>query len=71
MPDVKADTSAILSLHGRCKAFRCLPYAGGMMDQPLRLMRLFDVIESRIAAHKRDQMDDLKREQDKQQRFRS
>lgn len=69
MPNVQADTNMVLNLHARCKAFRCLPAAGGMMDQPMRLMRLFDVIEGRVAKYRRDKVEELERERRKRDAF--
>ena len=53
MPDLDRRSEALLSLYQRCLERKCLPYAGGVLDQPEDLMRAFDAIDERIALHKK------------------
>ena len=43
---------AVLNLHARCRVNKCLPLAGGVLDQPAYLMELFDVIDQTHDAFK-------------------
>ena len=54
MPDVNNDVRYIMSLYARCQQYNCLPYAGGVLNQPAWIMDLFAVIENRQAAHDRE-----------------
>ena len=45
MPETGADVLAIMNLHARCRANKCLPASGGLLDQPAHIMDMFDVID--------------------------
>lgn len=51
----------VMRIYQRCSERKCLPYAGGVMDQPESLMRSFDVIDERMAAFKKKQREDAER----------
>lgn len=51
MPDLKPDVSLVLTLYQRCKTHRCLPYPGGLLEQPEWIMDLFDTIEGQKELH--------------------
>lgn len=42
---------AVMNLYNRCQARQALPYQGGVLDQPERLMRFFDIIDAEIGKH--------------------
>ena len=54
MPEVARDVHYILKLYSRCQQYHCLPYAGGILNQPAWIMDLFSVIENRQAAHDKE-----------------
>jgi hypothetical protein len=67
MPYVPPQLMYVLSLYSKCRANRCLPRAGGLLDQPAWLMELFAVIDATKDAHARaarekvEQQDALRR----------
>lgn len=63
MPDTNARTMAELRLYSRCKASGKLPFAGGVLEQPEWVLRLFDDIEEAQADWKRekDEADEMER----------
>lgn len=40
-----------LQLYANCKEFNCLPYEGGYLDQPAKIMSAFSVIQEVIAKY--------------------
>lgn len=62
MPEKDRRTEVLMNLYQRCKERGCLPYAGGVLDQPEDLMRDFDTIDERIALFKKRKQDDAERE---------
>lgn len=67
MPEMDRRTAEMMALYQRCAERKCLPYAGGVLDQPEELMRAFDVLDERLAAFRRrkrqddDRADELER----------
>lgn len=57
MPDMDMETASLLTLHGRCKRFRALPFPGSVMDQPALVMDLFDVIDEQMALERKRRAD--------------
>lgn len=55
MPDADSRSLQLLRLYQRCQERGCLPYDGGVMDQPEAIMREFDVIDDTLARLRRDQ----------------
>jgi hypothetical protein len=43
----------VITLYNRCRANQCMPYDGGIMDQPERLMRFFDVIDNAMESQRK------------------
>jgi hypothetical protein len=62
MPDLKAKTGWLITLRQRCERYRCLPYPGGLLEQPAWLMRLFDVMDARREHHRREQAENGRRQ---------
>lgn len=51
-----------MTLYQRCVERGCLPYSGGVMDQPEAIMADFDVIDERVAVFKKKSREDAERE---------
>ena len=62
MPDVAPDVRCILKLYSRCQKYHCLPYSGGVLEQPAWIMDLFGLIEGLKESHKQEQDADKKAE---------
>lgn len=62
MPEVDRRTEETILLFQRCRENKCLPAAGGVLDQPEDVMRSFDVIDGRVAAFKSKGNEDAERE---------
>lgn len=43
-PDTEGDVTELLNMYNACKTFHTLPYGGGLLDQPARLVYLFDSV---------------------------
>lgn len=54
MPALDLEIQAIILLYMRCDQRRCLPIAGGVFDQPERIMRWFDAIDEVKARLKQE-----------------
>ena len=59
MPYVPPQLMHVITLYNRCRANKCLPRAGGLLDQPAWLMELFGVIDSRREDKARLDRDNL------------
>jgi len=52
----------ILEMESSCREYSCLPYEGGLLDQPLVLNEVFHVIQSEKASYERTRMSKLQKE---------
>jgi len=52
----------LLEMEFSCREYKCLPYDGGYLDQPLLLMGIFHTIQSEKAAYERARMSKMKKE---------
>ena len=58
MPDIDAETNALIGLYERTKRFNALPFPGSLLEQPEWILRIFDLIEStklKVAAAKEEE----------------
>lgn len=62
MPELTRRTETSVLLWQRCRERGALPAAGGVLDQPERLMRVFDVVDDVVAKHQQKQGGDAARE---------
>lgn len=53
--DKEADPPVELVIWDRCKTYHCLPYAGGLLEQPHWIMEAFDIIEAFMKQKKDEQ----------------
>lgn len=47
----RAVNNEYLHLYINCKEFNCLPYEGGYLDQPVKIMSAFSVIQGVVAQY--------------------
>lgn len=62
------DTDFFLKTYFLCEKFGCLPEEGGLLSQDNRLMEAFSIINSEINKFEKKQLDNQKRDIDKQKR---
>ncbi len=55
MPFVGPEIRAWIKLWMRCKKHSVLPETGALLDQPERIMSIFEVIESEVDRYKQNQ----------------
>jgi hypothetical protein len=48
-PKILSSNRRALSLYGLCQKFSVMPYAGGILDQPARLISQFQIIMDEVA----------------------
>jgi hypothetical protein len=58
MPVVEKDVKTLILLYQRCKEWNQLPAKGSIMDQPERIMDLFDEITRTVNIFKEKQEED-------------
>jgi hypothetical protein len=48
MPEAGPDVLGLIRTYQRCEARKCLPYEGGVLDQPEDILAAFDVIDGEV-----------------------
>jgi len=51
----------LLEMEFSCREYNCLPFEGGLLDQPLILMEVFRTIQAEKASYERSRMSKMKK----------
>jgi hypothetical protein len=66
MPPVTREEAAILNLYVQCRNYHVLPVRGSLVEQPLRLMEYFDIMNRAIEDKKVAQVEEQKSSMEKE-----